>query len=404
MKKISKVKKLIIVLVLLLIIALVTLFSRKFFNNNIAIEEYEATTANAGSSLIARYIQEGITIGGITGTLKSLDTSDATATAEDLSYGKTAYARGEKITGTNRSIESLKIGDYVSYTPDTANVYTIDVADVPYIGGDNTIEQNKNLKWRVMSVGTNQIEIVSTTSISAENISVNEGLYAVGFMAYNNIVYTLNDICYKHYSNKSLGAVGRSINLDDIELKMNGSGIAARNAYKSNNQYQYNHTYDASDLRFYNYYPILYEQEVGAGINSSTVNTSGIGKSEQSEPIVEHPTEQTKYASSLTITQTAYTMSTNTSQFTNTTFYDMIFNGEKFWLASRSVNAQNLQSDTYAEFGAFCIDGTKIDVAGLYSLQSDMGKTYKFRPVVTLTNLKIQSGNGSSTSPYVLSK
>ena len=49
---------------------------------------------------MSEYIKEGITLGGVTGTLKDLDTSDATATAEDILEGKVAYARGERIVGT----------------------------------------------------------------------------------------------------------------------------------------------------------------------------------------------------------------------------------------------------------------------------------------------------------------
>lgn len=69
-------------------------------NNQVTSEGYFATTANAGSSLVASYIKKGITVGGITGTLETLDTSDATATPEDIALGKTAYVDGVKITGT----------------------------------------------------------------------------------------------------------------------------------------------------------------------------------------------------------------------------------------------------------------------------------------------------------------
>ena len=107
MKKLSKKQKLIggiaiiLVAVILAIVITTNIISNNNQSNQIASkEEYLATTANAGSSLVASYIKKGITIGGITGTLETLDTSDATARAEDIAYGKVAYARGERIVGT----------------------------------------------------------------------------------------------------------------------------------------------------------------------------------------------------------------------------------------------------------------------------------------------------------------
>ena len=58
---------------------------------------------------MASYIRKGVTIGGITGTLESLDTSDATAKPEDILEGKTAYVNGVKITGTMK--EKVNMGD-----------------------------------------------------------------------------------------------------------------------------------------------------------------------------------------------------------------------------------------------------------------------------------------------------
>ena len=103
MKKLSKKQKLIggmaiiIVAVMLAIVITTNIISN---NNQVASEGYSATTANAGSSLISNYILNGITIGGITGKMDVLDTSDATATPEDILWGETAYVDGEKITGT----------------------------------------------------------------------------------------------------------------------------------------------------------------------------------------------------------------------------------------------------------------------------------------------------------------
>ena len=104
MKKLSKKQKLIgfiAILIVAVIIAIVITTSVIKNNNQVASEGYSATTANASSSLISNYILNGITIGGITGKMEVLDTSDATATAEDIAMGKTAYVDGKKITGTH---------------------------------------------------------------------------------------------------------------------------------------------------------------------------------------------------------------------------------------------------------------------------------------------------------------
>ena len=103
MKKISKKQKLIgfiTILLVAVIIAIVITTSIIKNNNQVADEVYAATSANAGSSLISNYILNGITIGGITGKMDVLDTSDATAESSDIAKVKTAYVDGEKITGT----------------------------------------------------------------------------------------------------------------------------------------------------------------------------------------------------------------------------------------------------------------------------------------------------------------
>ena len=82
-------------------IILATVITTNIVNNRTLVNaNYSTTTDNANSNLVANYIKKGITIGGITGTLESLNTFDATATAEDIIWGKTGYVKGEKITGT----------------------------------------------------------------------------------------------------------------------------------------------------------------------------------------------------------------------------------------------------------------------------------------------------------------
>ena len=72
---------------------------QKYLYTNIELNAEFADVANV-IGLTADKILEGNTILGIVGTVKVLDTSDATATAEDISLNKTAYANGQKITGS----------------------------------------------------------------------------------------------------------------------------------------------------------------------------------------------------------------------------------------------------------------------------------------------------------------
>ena len=117
MKKLRKKQKLVgfIAILLVAVILAIVITTNIIRNNNqsnqiASQEEYLATTANAGSSLISNYILNGITIGGITGKMDVLNTADATATPEDIVLGKTAYVNGVKITGTydNSTLAQLK--------------------------------------------------------------------------------------------------------------------------------------------------------------------------------------------------------------------------------------------------------------------------------------------------------
>lgn len=93
-------------------------------------------TVSGDANLVADNIKNGVSIFGVQGTLTSLDTSDANATAADILTGKTAYVNGSKVTGSIPSVEAATI------TPGTLN-QTINAGQ--YVAGAQTIKGEPNL-------------------------------------------------------------------------------------------------------------------------------------------------------------------------------------------------------------------------------------------------------------------
>lgn len=134
-------KERIIILISIIIIALLIstiIIQNMVINNQISNNEYYAS-GNENSSLIANNIRKGITIGGITGKLEILDTSDANATPEDLLEGKTAYVNGVKITGTYKS----HIEEVEGVTIPKAFYYVGGAKDTGIVISDSPLDENK---------------------------------------------------------------------------------------------------------------------------------------------------------------------------------------------------------------------------------------------------------------------
>lgn len=96
----KKIKMILIFLIILFILIFSTFMITKIVKNNIMEKEkYGANSGSSSTSLIASNLKKGITIAGITGELEILDTTDATATENDILLGKTGYVNDKKITG-----------------------------------------------------------------------------------------------------------------------------------------------------------------------------------------------------------------------------------------------------------------------------------------------------------------
>ena len=242
---------------------------------------------------------------------------------------------------------------------------------------------------------------------------------------YNNGVYLLNDICKSRYGNASLGAIARSLNIEDIELRMNATGIAARNSNKGYHnvsiQYGTTKTLTGSNAQ----YPVIYAQEKYSGVDVSDVTAGSQviagevnataqarmnpnGKSESDDIYTTLPeTSETTgpLKANLTCTQTYYWMSSPSSYFDDSNFYNIIFGtGTYFWLASRCVDC--FSDSTYVSFNL-----RNVSESGLYGTNlflSDGSNSYglgHLAPVVSLgSGVQIKSGEGTTEKPYVIGK
>ena len=393
MKKIEKNKRITIIISIICIIVIIgIIIGANVIKVNIANGKYNSSNSGSNNkNLIPEYIKEGITLGGITGTLKVLDTSDATAKPEDITKGKTAYVNGVKITGTKITREILKIGDYVEYTPDTASVYSLTSAVSGYTSNQSIPQET--MKWQIMSINED-----GTIDLVSENATT-QRIYLKGALGYNNGVYVINDICKKQYSNKNLNVTARNLNKDDIVIKMNSKGINAMNATSNEDSgtlYGKTRTYIKGSAA--TEYPNLYKYENGSGINSDTVKQDGIGLS---DAYYSTPTNETlSTADKLTATQTYSWMQIQSAYFDDINFYNTIFKAQWSWLSTRFQNC----AGNHVGFGLCAISDARLDGSNMYFAGQAFDDSASLRPVVTLgANVEFSDGDGSIDKPYKIS-
>ena len=316
-----------------------------------------------------------------------------------------------------------KVGEIVKYTPNTPSTgYDLSRAKSGWHIAQTIDGTHDPTTWKIMEVDKDG-NITKLFGVPNSSQSM------VGFgnsTGYNNGVYLLNDICKSRYGNASLGATARSLNIEDIESRMNATGIAARNANKGPNNYciQYGttKTFTGSNAK----YPAIYAQEKYSGVDVSDVtagsqvitgsvdataqakmNPSGKSGSDDIYTTLPEPSETTGPSkTNLTCTQTEYCFSnTPSSYFDDTNFHRMIFGTETdFWLASRCVDCHSKSS--YAIFGLRCVYSSDLD--GYYlcdSHGSNLSIDYCLAPVVSLgSGIQVKSGSGTKRDPYVLGK
>ena len=163
MKKQNRNKKIVALITIILVIIILTIIitTNLIKNNNVNNESYLAT-ANANSGLVASYIKSGVTIGGITGTLETIDVSNATATAEDVLEGKTFYAGNSEIkTGTMTDSGISKL-DLIANAP----IYDNTTAAI-----NTTLDGSTRYKAAILIIGQYVNNITPVINITGANYS-----------------------------------------------------------------------------------------------------------------------------------------------------------------------------------------------------------------------------------------
>ena len=331
--------------------------------------------------------------------------------------GSKTYTKEQTVTVNQyKAVTSALIGKIVSYTPNTPSTgYDLSTAKSGY-GSAQTIDGTYDpTTWKIMEVDENG-NITKLLGIGAKDV------YFQGSTGYNNGVYLLNDICKSRYGNTSLGATARSLNIEDIESRMNSKGIAARNAYKAGTvQYGTTRKYTGS----YTKYPAIYAQEKYSGVDVSDVadgtqvitgsvdttaqgkmNPNGKSGSDNIYTTLPETSETTGPSkTNLTCTQTYYNVSQSSSYYDDANFYNMIFGtGTYFWLASRYVYCNSSNSNAY--FGLRIVSSSALGGYYLFNSRgSSYGDDYRVAPVVSLgSGIQVKSGSGTTSDPYEIGK
>ena len=114
-----------------------------------------------------------------------------------------SQTQGNSQTNENKP----EIGQYVDYIPKGNDSYTVQSEYSAY--DKDQVIKAEDLKWRVLSVSDNEVELISEKPTTSE-------VYLEGALGYNNGVTLLNNLCEVLYSNSNIKATARSYNIEDI--------------------------------------------------------------------------------------------------------------------------------------------------------------------------------------------
>ena len=277
---------------------------------------------------------------------------------------------------------TIKIGDYVKYTPDTASTTEI-LQELNTYSGSNanttaTLTQ-ESFNWRVLDVKDGQVRLISevpTTSTIALS----------GYNGYNNAVKLLDDTCSTLYSNSKLASKVQNLKIEDIQDKMIEKDYS-----------KFNSDYGKIFTPANKYYPSILLKEKAQKVNGT--EGTELDVSEQTELI--NQTTKTQ-ASSLEVKYTYWYKTMTTNDFKNSKYYELFINNgsnySTYWMSSRCIDYPS----GGARFNISRVHSGDVRASSLYNTNgAEYSDVNAFRPVVTLnSNVQIISGNGSTDSPF----
>lgn len=292
---------------------------------------------------------------------------------------------------------TIKVGDYISYTPDGASTENILQELATYSGSKNEyttstltqeIDKETGLKWRVLDVKDGKVRLISDRPTTSK-------ITLSGAKGYNNAVYLLDKTCKTLYNNSKLASNVQNLKIEDIQDYLAYDYTQYTNSNVDTGKYGGTKEYEANKN-----YPNIFAKEKTGWVNG--IKGTELNLSEQTTPINE---TKTTASEKIKITQTYWdkTMSANDFDGENKEMYYKLFinNGSNYpayWMSSRCVIA----GSNYALFDVRYVYSGFVDAGNLYdSSGTENSNDYAFRPVITLnSNVQVTSGNGTERTPF----
>mgnify|MGYP001157669096 CR=1 FL=1 len=358
-------------------------------------KEYGITLIALVITIIILLILAGISISALTNTAIFQRTKDAKAKSEEKeleqnqildSYeseinqylpGQSGEKLGDKLVDKVND-GTIKIGDYVKYTPDTVSntdeKYTTLISNLGTYSGSSanttsTLTQEK-LNWRVLDVKDGQVRLISEVPTTSK-------IALSGYNGYNNSVKLLDDTSSTLYNNSKLASKVQNLKIEDITAHMKTQPTEDTTEYKLTNIN----------------YPKILEQEENQTVENSTTGNK-IKLSEQKEFVTGKATSATS------ILKNTYWSKLMRTEYFDSQYYklfiiDNVSYYSTYWISSRCVNFYINPAFYVRMVNEGSVDGDSLYISGV----PDYEYACAFRPVITLnSNVQIDTANSGDGS------